>query len=71
VDLQSLEARVGSPKERWDALIDRIQGEGVIRFRDVEGEWLALLWCLDALRMRAEAQADPSWARLKAHRCVA
>lgn len=51
MDLNSLEAQVGSPKIMWDALIDRIQSDAITRFSAVERDWLDLLWCLDAYRI--------------------
>ena len=71
MDLQSLEAHVGSPKQRWDTLIDRIQSEGVVRFRDVENEWLALLWCLDAYRVAGVAPRSLGKASLSEPRRLA
>ena len=47
VDLQR---EVGHPKERWEALIASIPGGAVMRFAQVERDWLDLMWCLDAYR---------------------
>jgi hypothetical protein len=46
-----LEARVGHPGERWDALQERIQADGVRQFTDVQAEWLELMWSLDSYRI--------------------
>ncbi len=44
-------ARVGHPQERWDALIERVQGDAIRNFSDVAEEFLALMWCLDQFRI--------------------
>lgn len=45
-----LEGQVGHPGDKWDLLKTRVQGERVRSFSDVEGEWLDLMWTLDAYR---------------------
>jgi hypothetical protein len=52
-----VEAQVGHPVELWEALKARIQVEGIKRFTEIQEDWLALMWCLDAYR---KAQAPPS-----------
>jgi len=49
-------ARVGHPVERWDALKERVQADGIREFSAVTPEFLELMWCLDAYRV---AQAPP------------
>lgn len=52
-DALALEREVGHPGERWDALLDRVTGEGLREFAQVKGEWLELIWCLDSYRRRS------------------
>ena len=47
---QEIEARVGHPGRLWETLKERAQADGVRRFRDVQDEWLALMWSLDEYR---------------------
>lgn len=47
---RALEARVGHPGRMWDALKDRVQDNGLKLFRDVQDDWLALMWTLDEYR---------------------
>ncbi len=49
-DFAALESEVGHPGERWQALRDRVQDEAIAKFSTIEGEWLALMWSLDAFR---------------------
>lgn len=49
-------AEVGHPQERWDALKDRTQADGIKKFSEVQEEWLEVMWCFDAYRI---AQAPP------------
>lgn len=49
-DVALIEGRVGHPRERWDALKQRVQDEAVRSFAEVQVDWLALMWCLDAYR---------------------
>lgn len=53
---EEVEAKVGHPVERWDALKARVQDQGIKLFVDVQADWLDLMWCLDAYR---KAQAPP------------
>jgi hypothetical protein len=53
---QQVREVVGHPQERWDALIERVQAEGVRNFADVTDDYLALMWCLDCYRV---ADAPP------------
>jgi hypothetical protein len=41
---------VGHPQHLFDDLIERIQRDGLTRFRQVQADWLALIWSLDAYR---------------------
>lgn len=47
---RDLEAIVGHPQERWAALIGRVGDEDLELFSQVQDEWLAYLWTLDAYR---------------------
>ncbi len=49
-DALQLERTVGHPGQRWDALLAHVTDNGVRQFADVQDEWLALMWCLDAYR---------------------
>jgi hypothetical protein len=49
-DEVALEAQVGHPGERWQRLRDRVQDEAITRFSEIEGDWLDLMWALDAFR---------------------
>jgi hypothetical protein len=51
VDQRRVEELVGNPGERFIELRDRIQNENIKRFRDVESEFLAWLWCVDMYRV--------------------
>jgi hypothetical protein len=48
---RDVEQRVGHPGEKWEALAERIQANGVRRFADVQADWLDLMWTLDAYRI--------------------
>lgn len=48
---EALESEVGHPGELWEELKRRVQDEGVTQFRQVETEWLALMWAMDAFRV--------------------
>jgi hypothetical protein len=41
----------GHPQKRWDALIQRVQNDGIRQFGEVMEEWLDLIWCLDQCRI--------------------
>jgi hypothetical protein len=56
--LRDLEERVGHPQKKWDALQQRIQGDAVKRFSDVQADWLDLMWTLDAYRIAGLAPRD-------------
>jgi hypothetical protein len=47
---RELETRVGHPRELSEALIARVQDDAVKRFSDIQDEWIALMWSLDAFR---------------------
>ena len=47
---RDIEARVGHPGRKWDALVERIQADAVQRFSDIQGDWLDLMWTLDMYR---------------------
>lgn len=48
---QRVEALVGNPHDKLQALRDRIQDEAVRAFRDVEKEFLDLQWTIDTYRV--------------------
>ena len=54
---QDVEQRVGHPRDKWEALKERVQDQAIKRFDSVEQDWLALMWTLDAYRI---AQVPPS-----------
>lgn len=54
-DSSALEAQVGHPGDKWEALRERVQAEHIQAFADVEREWLDLMWTLDAYRTAGEA----------------
>lgn len=47
---RELEQRVGHPQELSEALIARVQDDAIKRFSDVQEDWIALMWSLDAFR---------------------
>lgn len=47
-----LEARVGHPDAKFESLKSRIQEDVVQRFRDIEVEFLDLIWTLDQYRIK-------------------
>ena len=53
---EAVRAQFGHPQERWSALIERIQAEGIKEFVEVRDDYLALMWCLDQYRI---ADAPP------------
>lgn len=48
---RELEARVGHPGERWDELSRHVQENGITAFREVQADWLGLMWSIDAFRI--------------------
>lgn len=60
--VESIITRVGDPFERRDILLDHVQTGAVKSFADVEEDWLALMWSLDAFRV---ANVPPPGARVK------
>ena len=47
---RQIEREVGHPGDMWDALKYRIQSEAIVRFEDVQQDWLDLMWALDMYR---------------------
>jgi hypothetical protein len=47
---EALEALVGHPQSIWHELQRRVQDEAIREFRQVEDEWLRLMWSIDAFR---------------------
>jgi len=48
---KQLETQFGHPQELWDELVRRVQEEAITQFRDVQDEWLRLMWSIDAYRV--------------------
>jgi hypothetical protein len=46
-----LEACVGHPGDKWEALKQRVQSTAVQQFAEVQTDWLDLMWTLDAYRV--------------------
>ncbi|GIF76196.1 hypothetical protein [Asanoa siamensis] len=47
---QTLEDEAGHPGDMWSDLKNKIQDDVMIQFSAVEGQFLAILWCLDRYR---------------------
>ncbi|OZD38988.1 hypothetical protein CH252_30985 [Rhodococcus sp. 06-1477-1B] len=65
IDQQRVEALVGNPAEKLQALRDRIQNELVKTFRDVETDFLDLLWTIDTYRVEQVTPRALPGTRLK------
>lgn len=63
-----VEAEVGHPGEKWQALKDQVQDGVVRRFADVQDDWLDLMWCLDAYRKAQVPPRDMGTATVEAQR---
>jgi hypothetical protein len=50
-DQARVEAAVGHPQDKFDALVDRIQRDVVKTFKAVEVDFLDLMWTMDAYRV--------------------
>lgn len=48
---QSVEDEWGHPQELWDALVAKVQANGLKRWDEVKDEWLQLMWCRDQYRI--------------------
>lgn len=64
-DQARVEARVGNPSEKAQQLRDRIQNEMVKSFREIEADFLDLLWTIDAYRVEQVTPRAPSGTVLK------
>ena len=70
--MRDIEARVGHPGDKWDALTERIQANAIQRFSDIQQDWLNLMWTLDTYRREEVPPArmgrpeDPADSRLNA-----
>lgn len=51
ISQSQIEAVVGHPKEKFEALLDRIQAEAIKTFTEVESDFLDMIWTLDAYRI--------------------
>lgn len=51
VDQRAVESAVGHPLERFEAICEHIQ-TGVRSFREIEPDFLGLMWCIDQYRIR-------------------
>ena len=47
---RDIEKQVGHPGDKWDALKERIQSSALLRFSDIQEDWLDLMWTLDTYR---------------------
>lgn len=47
---QDLVASVGHPLRMWEALKSRVQSDAIRTFGDIEADWFAVMWALDAFR---------------------
>jgi hypothetical protein len=48
---KQLEGQFGHPQEMWDDLTRRVQEDAITQFRDVQDEWLRLMWAIDGYRI--------------------
>lgn len=53
-----LERQVGHPGQILDAIKDRIQGEAIRQFAEVEDDYLTLMWAIDAHRIAGVPPRD-------------
>lgn len=65
IDQQRIEALVGNPAEKLQALRDRVQNELVKSFRDVETDFLDLLWTIDTYRVEQVTPRAPAGTTIK------
>lgn len=65
IDQKRIEALVGNPAEKLQALRDRIQNEIVKTFRDVETDFLDLLWTIDTYRVEQVTPRAPAGTKIK------
>ncbi|WP_116239003.1 hypothetical protein [Microbacterium sp. AG157] len=64
-DQARVEALVGNPWDKVEALRDRIQDQLVKSFREVESDFLDLLWTIDTYRVEQVTPRAASGSRLK------
>lgn len=64
-DQQRIEALVGNPSDKQQLLRDRIQNESVRAFRDIESDFLDILWTIDTYRVEQVTPRAPVGTRLK------
>lgn len=64
-DQSRVEALVGNPAEKAQRLRDRIQNEMVRSFREVEADFLDLLWTIDTYRIQQVTPRAPAGTVLK------
>lgn len=48
---RELEGKVGHPEALRNELITRVQDRAIRKFSDVQGDWMGLMWSLDAFRI--------------------
>jgi len=48
---EAVEREVGHPGLLWETLKGRVQDEALTQFRQVESDWLELMWSIDAYRI--------------------
>lgn len=71
LDAAGLERTVGHPGERWQQLLGHVTDRGVRQFADVQEEWLALMWCLDAYRRSGVIPRDMGSAKNRGEQLAA
>jgi len=64
-DQQRVEQLVGNPADKLQSLRDRIQNEMVKSFRDVEVDFLDLLWTIDTYRVEQVTPRAPSGSKMR------
>ena len=67
-DQERVEARVGNPGERLLDLKARIQDHNVKRFSEIESDFLALLWSIDAYRIEQVIPRSPAGAKIAGYK---
>ena len=65
IDQQRVQALVGIPSDKQQLLRDRIQNETVRAFRDIEGDFLDILWTIDTYRVEQVTPRAPAGTQLK------
>jgi hypothetical protein len=66
IEQKRLEALVGNPAEKLLALKERIQGEFIRTFKEVEADFLDLLWTVDTYRVERVVPRAAAGTKIKA-----